>query len=193
MPSQLSRPPQAALRVTDLWVALKFYSQRLGFKAETAQESKARVTGPVGTPLLLCGPGYTAPGVHHPAPGAWIYLFRPDLAGLSEELSARGLEAGAPVEPYPGFRHLLVEDPDGYVLVFWEPVPLTDEEILAIYRTGPERLQAALAGIDEAGLALRRAPGKWTVRETVHHLVDSDLATFHTLRLALALPGRQIQ
>ncbi|MCL6600342.1 MAG: DinB family protein, partial [Alicyclobacillus macrosporangiidus] len=37
---------------------------------------------------------------------------------------------------------------------------------------------------------LRRAPGKWSIRETVLHLVDSDVTTVITMKFALAEPGR---
>lgn len=83
-------------------------------------------------------------------------------------------------------------DPEGYVLTFWEPLPLTDDEVLAIYREGPERLAAAVAGLTEAGFDFPRAPGKWTIRQIVHHIADSDLNTFRVIQMALALPGRQI-
>lgn len=193
-----SRLPQAALRVRDLAVALRFYRDQLGFPLLAGHEpaGTALVQAPGGVHLLLAAAGADLsawPGVKEPAPGAWVYLHRPGLPALAADLAARGVTGEGPVEPYPGFRRLLVTDPDGYAVVFWEDLPVTDARVLAIYREGPARLQAAVAGLSAAELALPWAPGKWTVREIVHHVVDSDLDTFNVLRFALAEPGRTIQ
>ncbi|MDB4896780.1 MAG: hypothetical protein JWN15_3042 [Firmicutes bacterium] len=200
--SSPQRAPQSALRVSDLPAAVRFYTERLGFALVPADgpadgpSGVAGVVGPAGVTLLLATSGADLaewPAVAQAGPGAWIYIHRPDTAGLAAALAAQGVAGEGPVATYPGYQHLQVLDPDGYVLTFWESLPLSDDEVLEIYRTGPERLQAAVAGLDEAGLDLPRGPGKWTIRQIVHHVVDSDLSTFHVLRLALALPGRQIQ
>lgn len=126
-------------------------------------------------------------------PTAWVYLHRPDLTGLAAELAARSLLREGWEEPYPGYRQLLLPDPDGYQLAFWEPLAVSDPVILALFRSGPARLHHALATLGTAGLDRPWAPGKWSVRQIVHHIVDSELATFQVIRMALALPGRQIQ
>ncbi|MFZ5814684.1 MAG: DinB family protein [Bacillota bacterium] len=192
--SERERRAQVLLRVSDLERSLRFYGDLPGFRVDWREASRARLIDPGGTPLLLASdPSVPAPeGVPEAGTGAWVYLHRPELGALAQELTERGLPARGPVEPYPGYRHLLLEDPDGYWLVFWEPLPLTDREVLDLFRSGPERLERALSGLDEAGLDLPRAPGKWTIREILHHLVDSDLATFQVIRMALALPGRTI-
>ncbi len=186
------RKPQAVLRVADLERSLQFYQSLPDFTTNL-DDGLAQVIGPGGVVLLLVGPDLVPPpGVPLAGPGAWVYLHRPDVSALSAAFRNRGLMSGEPVTPYPGYRHLLLPDPDGYLLAFWESLPLADEEVLALYRSGPERLRLAVDGLREADLDLPRAPGKWTVREIVHHLVDSDLATYQVIRMALALPGRTI-
>ncbi|MFZ5825731.1 MAG: DinB family protein [Bacillota bacterium] len=195
MTTELERTPQVALRVNDLERSVRFYLSLPGFAPGERQGETARVIGPGGVPLLLSTRSADLsawPSVPEAGPWAWVYLHRPDLPALAAELGARGLSAQGPAEPSPGYRHLLLPDPDGYLLAFWESLPLTNNQVLELYRSGSQRLADAIGGLDEAALDLPRAPGKWTIREIVHHLVDSDLATFHVIRLALALPGREI-
>lgn len=189
------RTPQAVLRVVDLERSVRFYAGLPDFTLSWRRGDLVCIAGPGEVPLLLAAVGAALSewsNLPQSGPGAVIYLHRPDLPGLAAELAGRGARAGGPVVPYPGYRRLLLPDPDGYQLAFWESLPLTDEEVLALYRTGPQRLAAALSGLSEAELDLERAPGKWSIRQIVHHLVDSDLATFQVIRMALALPGRQI-
>jgi hypothetical protein len=54
------------------------------------------------------------------------------------------------------------------------------------YEQGYAEVMAAIAGIDEDGLAVREAPEEWSVREIIHHLGDSEMAAAFTLRLILA-------
>lgn len=195
MAAQRERTPQAALRVRDLDRSARFFGELPDFTLAWRRGDVVCAVGPGGVPLLLAGPTADLsawPAVPVPGPGATVYLHRPDLPALAAALTARSIRGEGPVVPYAGYRHLLLPDPDGYLLAFWESLPLTDEQVLDLYRAGPDRLNAALAGLDEAGLDLERAPGKWTIRQIVHHLVDSDLATFQVIRMALALPGRQI-
>ncbi len=173
---------QTILQVEDLPKSLAFYANTLGFAVDRSGPSWAVVTGPGGAQLLLAAPGADLTGyeaVSRSGPGAWVYLHRPNL-----------VELGEPVSTYPGYQQLQVTDPDGYVVTFWESLPLLDGEILAIYQTAPDRLEAALIG-EIADVPW--APGKWTVGQIVHHIVDSDMQTFRVIQLALAMPGRQIQ
>jgi hypothetical protein len=50
----------------------------------------------------------------------------------------------------------------------------TTEAILAAFAAGPDDLTHALAGLSEPDLDLARGPGKWTIRQIVHHVVDGD-------------------
>jgi len=195
MTEQHSRPPQAVLPVRDLRRAQEFYGRLPGFRADPVGPDTVRVTAPEGETLVLqrAGtdppPGWAAPPA---GPGAWVYLHRRDLPALAGELRAAGLAPEGPAVPYPGYRQMLLPDPEGYVLAFWEELPVTDEQILELYHTGPARLAAVCERLGEAGLDVPRAPGKWTARQIVHHIVDSDAETFHVLRIALALPGTRI-
>lgn len=187
--------PQAALAVRDLPEAVRFYCEGLGFALRSRAPGTATVQSPGGTLLLLAAPAADLsqwPGLRRPAPTAWVYVQHADLPALAATLEARGIRGEGPEAPYPGFRRLRVADPNHFVIVFWETLPLTDPSIIAIYRSGPERLQQALAGLVPADLERRWAPGKRTVRELVHHLVEADLGALHILHMALAEPGRQL-
>lgn len=192
----MSRTPQLILKVADLARAAAFYQHRLGFALASLElpAGLTQVVGPGETPLLLAAPTADLTGLDVPQalPTAVVYLRRPDLADLAERLEQAGVIFQGPEEPYPGWRQILVTDPDGYVLTFWEYPPLADEEILRIYREGPVRLRAAVEALGPANLDRPRAAHKWTYRQIVHHIVDADLGTFQTLRSALALPGRTI-
>ncbi len=54
------------------------------------------------------------------------------------------------------------------------------------YRQGYEAVVKALEGITEAELDRRPAPGKWTAREIVHHLADSEMTSAIRLRRLIA-------
>ena len=49
----------------------------------------------------------------------------------------------------------------------------------------PERLRAAVAGLDDAQLDTPYRPGGWNVRQTVHHVPDSHANSFIRFKLAL--------
>jgi hypothetical protein len=49
----------------------------------------------------------------------------------------------------------------------------------------PERLRAAVAGLNEAQLDTPYRDGGWTVRQVVHHLADSHANAFIRIKLAL--------
>lgn len=49
----------------------------------------------------------------------------------------------------------------------------------------PARLRTAVAGLDEAMLQSRYREGGWTIRQLVHHLLDSHLNAYLRTRLAL--------
>jgi hypothetical protein len=50
----------------------------------------------------------------------------------------------------------------------------------------------AVAGATDAELDARPAPGKWTAREIVHHLADSEMTSAVRVRLLLAADRPQI-
>ena len=54
------------------------------------------------------------------------------------------------------------------------------------------RVAEALTGADDEQLDARPAPGKWTAREVVHHLADSEMTAAIRLRLLLAIDNPPI-
>ena len=54
------------------------------------------------------------------------------------------------------------------------------------YKDGYRAVTEALAGATEAELDAHPAPGKWSAREIVHHLADSEMTSAIRLRLLLA-------
>ena len=65
----------------------------------------------------------------------------------------------------------------------------SNEDILAQYVAGPDDLERAIEGLDEADLDAAREPGKWTIRQIVHHVIDGDDIWKACLKAALGNPG----
>jgi hypothetical protein len=61
------------------------------------------------------------------------------------------------------------------------------------YRAGYDEVAQALAGASDADLDRRPAPGKWTAREIVHHLADSEMTSAIRLRRLIAEDAAHIQ
>ena len=59
-------------------------------------------------------------------------------------------------------------------------------ELIARYKDGYREVAAALEGASEKELDARPAPHKWTAREIVHHLADSEMTSAVRLRLLVA-------
>ena len=60
------------------------------------------------------------------------------------------------------------------------------KKLVAQYKDGYRVVADALEGITEDELDHAPAPGKWTPREIVHHLADSEMTSAIRLRLLLA-------
>ena len=60
------------------------------------------------------------------------------------------------------------------------------DALVARYKEGYQRVAEALAGASDAELDARPAPGKWTAREIVHHLADSEMTSAIRLRRLIA-------
>jgi DinB superfamily len=60
------------------------------------------------------------------------------------------------------------------------------------YKDGYRVVAEALAGATDEELDARPAPAKWTAREIVHHLADSEMTSAIRLRLLLAVDTPQI-
>ena len=62
----------------------------------------------------------------------------------------------------------------------------TRSQLIARYKDGYREVVSALEGATDKELDARPAPGKWTAREVVHHLADSEMTSAVRLRLLVA-------
>jgi hypothetical protein len=68
----------------------------------------------------------------------------------------------------------------------------TRKQLIEQYKDGYRVVAEALAGAGAEELDARPAPGKWTAREVVHHLADSEMTSAVRLRLLLAVDNPAI-
>jgi DinB superfamily len=66
------------------------------------------------------------------------------------------------------------------------------QELIARYKDGYRAVSEALAGASDAELDAHPAPGKWSAREIVHHLADSEMNGALRLRVLVAGPERVV-
>src|SRR5687768_16033283 len=66
-------------------------------------------------------------------------------------------------------------------------------DLIAKYKNGYREVAAALEGASDKDLDARPAPGKWTAREIVHHLADSEMTSAIRLRLLVAEENASIR
>ena len=69
----------------------------------------------------------------------------------------------------------------------------TRDALLARYKDGYRVVAEALRGATDAELDARPAPGKWSARQIVHHLADSEMISVVRLRLLLAEEHAEIR
>jgi hypothetical protein len=67
------------------------------------------------------------------------------------------------------------------------------EQLVARYKEGYQAVALALQGATDTELDSRPAPGKWTAREIVHHLADSEMTSAIRLRLLVAEDHAEIR
>jgi len=67
------------------------------------------------------------------------------------------------------------------------------QTLVARYAAGYEEVVRALDGFPPAGLTAHPRPGKWSAREIVHHLADSETTSAIRLRKLLVEPYPVIQ
>lgn len=60
------------------------------------------------------------------------------------------------------------------------------QQLIDQYRAGYDEVTRALEGITDRELDARPAPGKWSPREIVHHLADSEMTSAIRLRRLVA-------
>ena len=83
-------------------------------------------------------------------------------------------------------RRLSVQDAGGRVGWVNRWTHTLDRKLIDQYKDGYRVVTEALAGATEAELDAHPAPGKWSAREIVHHLADSEMTSAIRLRLLLA-------
>ena len=66
------------------------------------------------------------------------------------------------------------------------------QQLIDQYKDGYRVVADALRGASDDELNARPAPGKWSAREIVHHLADSEMTSAIRLRLLIATPNPQI-
>jgi len=70
--------------------------------------------------------------------------------------------------------------------------PRTRKELVDRYKDGYRAVAESLAGVTDEELDAHPAPGKWSAREIVHHLADSEMTSAVRLRLLVATPTPSI-
>jgi catechol 2,3-dioxygenase-like lactoylglutathione lyase family enzyme len=197
----MTHRPRLALRVADLARSVAFYGDRIGFTVAEYRPDidVAVIVDSDGDAILLAGPRagdltpYLAERHFILKPGAQLTYFSQDLEAERAALAQRGLNAPPITQTSWGDAVLEIPDPDGYIVSYQAPLARTPEETLARYVHGPDDVEAALAGLTEADMDLTRAPGEWTIRQIVHHLVDGDtLQLLLPTKMALTEPGRSV-
>lgn len=128
-----------------------------------------------------------------PKKGDLIYVGVASVNAEELNLQARGCKELRKEENPGHIRKLFVPDINGYTFVYWVELPATHTEIVQMYAAGADELESAIAGLTEEQLSLAQAPGKWSIREQVLHLVDLELVTLHKVKFALAESGRSFQ
>ena len=68
----------------------------------------------------------------------------------------------------------------------------TRRKLVDRYKDGYRAVSDALRGAKDEDLNARPAPGKWSAREIVHHLGDSEMAGAFRLRLLLAIDNVEL-
>lgn len=70
--------------------------------------------------------------------------------------------------------------------------PQKRRELIELYKDGYRVVAEAVSGRSDAELDARPAPHKWTAREVIHHLADSEMTAAVRLRLLIATSNPQI-
>lgn len=62
---------------------------------------------------------------------------------------------------------------------------LGDREPLEVLAELPQRIEARLAGVDDARIRRPEAPGKWSALDLLRHLVDTEIVNGYRIRVAI--------
>jgi uncharacterized damage-inducible protein DinB len=63
------------------------------------------------------------------------------------------------------------------------------QRLLQAFSAGPARIRQALVDLSDSDLVLRPRRGKWSIKETLLHVVDSDLVAAVRIKMVIAQPG----
>jgi catechol 2,3-dioxygenase-like lactoylglutathione lyase family enzyme len=113
--------------VDDVTAAVDFYTTHLGFTVLTNAAPAFADVHRGQLRLLLSGPlssaGRTLSDGAVPAPGGWnrIHLVTPDLAAEIERIEGEGLTFRNDIVSGPGGSQVLLEDPAGNLIEFFQP------------------------------------------------------------------------
>lgn len=191
--------PRLVLRVKDLESSINFYNQNFRWFLEWEDREKGLVQlrMPSGGATILTNAfnidvkPFTDVAFVEPKSGQRFYLMGEKVDELKKGFDER-LINNFELEVDPGFGQLIMlADPDGYIVSHWEELYMPDNEIISLYKSGPGSLEKSVEGLSEEQLNLVRAEGKWSIRQTALHLIDSDLTMFHRIKFALAESGRE--
>ncbi|MDQ0902456.1 DinB family protein [Paenibacillus sp. V4I7] len=130
------------------------------------------------------------PKPSNPQAGDLVYIGVSSVNEVEKSLQENGWNELRKEEETGHIRKVFVPAVDGYTFVFWEELFASDDEIKKMYADGIVELECAVDGLSEEQLNLTEAPGKWSIREQVLHLIDLELVTIHKVKFALAEPGR---
>lgn len=112
-----------------------------------------------------------------------------DLLVCQERLTAFGIQ-DLLLEEYPGVEQVLkMRDPEGYQVHLHESLRLPDDEVISLYRKGPDLLDGAILGLEEEDLDLKTPEGE-TLRQLILQIIDFDLEMMQRMKWALAENGR---
>lgn len=199
MSDQPTPTPAIVLRVADLARSLTFYRDGLGFTVAEHRpaDDLATVVDTDGDVLLFAGPAagdlapYTRAEPFVLPAGAPLRYICDNLDIVRANLVAHSITNIRTAQLPWGDPSLVITDPDGYLVRFEAVLHRTLPQALALLNQGCADLEAALAGLSEADFDLTRAPGEWSIRQIIGHLVDGDtLIMLSTVKMALGEPGR---
>jgi catechol 2,3-dioxygenase-like lactoylglutathione lyase family enzyme len=117
--------------VTDVEQSVAFYTEHLGFTLLTNAAPAFADVQRGHLRLLLSGPtssaGRPMPDGRQPAPGGWnrIHLIVDDLSSEVDRLRAAGLRFRNDIVTGPGGSQILMDDPSGNPIEFFQPADRT--------------------------------------------------------------------
>lgn len=119
--------PTVRYLVTDVGVAIAFYTEHLGFSLKQQMGPAFAIVERDGLSLWLAGPKSSAaramPDGRKPEPGGWnrLVLEVDDLDAEITTLKSAGVRFRNEVVTGPGGKQIVLEDPDGNPVELFQP------------------------------------------------------------------------